>query len=263
MLAAIDIGGTKTRLLLANTPTKIVREAVFPTPADLGVFTHMLTDELKKLIKTDTIKAMGIACKGPIDRKQGTWKEIPILSELQKVFSMPIVFEHDATAGGIAETKLGSGKGHSVVLYITISTGIGTAILVDGRPLPGPYNSEGGYQIIQARPFPGKSWQHLASGEAIAQRYHKIARDIHDPDTWQDISQDLATGIFNLANIVQPHIIVLAGGVATHYDRFGDQLNKNFTELKPLYPLPPIKLARFVETAPAIGALILAQKAVS
>lgn len=262
MLLAIDIGNTKTDILVASTPEKISQPSVFPTPHDKTKFLPALHAHLNSVIKPDQVEAVGVACRGPIDRTKGTWQGLPIEAELKKHFNCPVVFEHDANSGGIAEAQLGSGQSYNVVLYVTISTGIGSAIIINGQPLPTTNNSEGGRQVIQNTPFPGKQLEQLVSGQAIVHRFGKIAAEIDDVKTWQLISQDLAIGIYNLITIVQPDVVVLAGGVCTHYEKFGKFLQADLEKLPNQYPLPPIKLARYVETAPAIGALILAQQAV-
>lgn len=263
MLVAIDIGGTKTGLMLAVSAQRITTQTSFPTPHDPAQFLPTLHTELNRLLPHSTIRAVGVAAKGPIEKTNGSWQGIPVVAELTKRYQCPVVFEHDATAGGIAEARLGAGSDHKLLLYVTISTGIGSAIIMNGQPLPSPYNSEGGHQVIQNHPFPGKRLEQLVSGQAIVHRFGKIAAEIDDVKTWQLIAQDLAIGLYNMISIVQPAGVVLAGGVSTHYDRFEKFLKQSLTELKPQYPLPPIKQARFVETAPAIGALILAGEAVS
>ncbi len=261
MLVAIDIGNTKTDVLVAESPESPGQPSTFPTPHDKSKFLPTLHAHLNKTVNSQ-IGAVGIACRGPIDKAKGTWQDLPVVEELKKRFNCPVVFEHDATAGGIAEVKLGNAQGSKVALYVTISTGIGSAIIVDGQPLPTPFNSEGGRQIIHNNPFPGIQLEQLVSGKAIQHRFGKIAAEINDVRTWQLISQDLAIGIYNLITIIQPEVVVLAGGVATHYDKFEKLLHEDLNHLPNQYPLPPIKLAKFVETAPAMGALILAQQAI-
>lgn len=260
MLVAIDIGNTKTAVLQADSPEKPGHLSTFPTPHDKPKFLPALHNHLNKTVNGE-VGAVGIACRGPINKADGTWQGLPIVAEIKKRFNCPVVFEHDATAGGIAEATLGNAQNSKVVLYVTISTGIGSAVIVDGLPLPTPYNSEGGRQIIHNQPFPGTLLEQLVSGQAIQHRFGKIAADIDDTQTWHLISLDLAIGIYNLITIIQPHVVVLAGGVSTHFDKFEKPLHESLAQLPNQYPLPPIKLAKFVETAPAIGALVLAQKA--
>jgi glucokinase len=262
MLAAIDIGGTKIRLVTAESPLKIIEESVLPTPRDQATALEAMAGRLLRLAAGKKIQAIGIVSPGPLDKAKGLilepnnfpWHNVAIGDYFKKEFNCPVALEHDATAGGIAEARYGAGKGSRVVLFITISTGIGTSIIVDGQPLPTKHNSEGGLVITQ-----GKWFETAASGRAIARHYGKMARDIHSAKAWDEIAQTLAPGIFDLITTVEPDIVVLAGGVGVHYKKFIEPLKRHLAELKPLYPLPPIKQAAFVETAPIIGALTLAK----
>ncbi len=268
MLAAIDIGGTKIRLVVATSPENILAESVFPTPPDQASALATMASELLKLAGQSAIRAIGIASPGPLDRSKGIiltphnipWHNVHINDYFTSEFGCPVVLEHDATAGGVAEARLGAGKGSRVVLYVSIATGIGTSIIVDGQPLPTKYNSEGGLEVIEQGGGTAKHFEELGSGKAILRDYGKIARDIHNKSDWDHIAHILATGIFDMITIVEPDVVVLAGGVSVHFDKFIAPLTKHMAKLKPLYPLPPIIQARFVETAPIVGMLLLSQE---
>lgn len=268
MLAAIDIGGTKIRILLANKKIKIIAESIIATPKDRNTALVKITKGLRELAGNYKIEAIGITCPGPIDKKNGmildprnlTWGNIKICKYLQDKFDCPCILEHDATAGGIAEAKLGSARNKSTVLFITISTGIGTSIIIDGQPLPSPYNSEGGTHIIQTQSFPGQQFQDIAGGRAIERQYSKHPQLISSNKDWDQIAKNLSIGIYNLSVIIQPDIVVLAGGVVVHFNKFIKPLHKYLAKQDALYPLPPIVKAKFVKTAPAIGALLLVEQ---
>ena len=268
MLAAVDIGGTKIRILLATRAIKVLAESIMATPKDRNAALTKITENLRTLADNNKIKAIGVTCPGPINKKTGTilnprnltWGNIKICDYLQSKFDCPCILEHDATAGGIAEVELGSVQGKTTVLFITISTGIGTSIIVDGQPLPSPYNSEGGTHIIQAQPFPGQQFQNLTAGRAIEHQYKKTPQFISSNKSWDQIAKNLSIGIYNLAVTVQPDVVVLAGGVAVHFNKFIKPLRKYLAKQDALYPLPPIVKAKFVKTAPAIGALLLAEQ---
>ncbi len=270
MIIAIDIGGTKVRVGYSHLGNHLDDSIEFATPVSQRVAIKSIIDNIHRLVGTSPIDAIGIASPGSINKARGTivaprnlaWHNLRIVKPLQKFFDCPVVLEHDATAGGIAEARMGAGQGHSVVLYVTISTGIGNSIIVNGSPLPTPHNQEGGWQIISQEQGEDRFGQ-LSSGRAIQLRYGKIAAEIHDSSTWQIITHDLAVGIYNMITIVQPDCVVLAGGVAVHYKRFIKPLKKQLISFDPIYPIPPILQARYVETAPALGVMLLAAEQLS
>lgn len=268
---AIDIGGTKVRIGRVNGHGLIAQFVDFPTPAaevemleKTIAAVHTLTDPAEPI-------AIGIAAPAQIDRKKGTigpcthiptWKKLPIVASLHEEFGCPIVLENDATLGGVCEALIGSGRTHRYVLYVTISTGIGSALILDGKPLPGPYNPQGGQMILVdhvRNPLYG-SFEYLASGKAIVRGYGKIAADIRSKKIWNEITRPLAQGLHNLIVATNPEIVILGGGVSKHHKKFMTPLKQHLAELTyaPKFPLPPIKPAKHIETAPLIGAGLIA-----
>ncbi len=267
MICAVDIGGTKIRLAVATDPNNIVREQTFHTPADQNEALTKIEQGLRELAEGAAISAVGIASPGPIDRAGGVivkprtidWHNFAIRHELTGRLGCPVALDHDATLGGVAEARLGAGRGHRVVVYVTVSTGIGSAIIVEGDPLPTAHNSEGGWQIVPADSGQPIQYQKLASGVAITEHFGRIAAELTDPRDWQVVARHIAGGLFNIITIVQPDIVVLAGGVSVHFDKFIESMMHALEQMPAIYPLPPIKRAEFVETAPLVGALLLAQ----
>ena len=266
MIIAVDIGGTKMRIGYSEIGDHLKDYIDIPTPINQRVVVSTISETIKKLVGSSTeIDAIGIAAPGPINKDRGTiisprtipWRNLRIVQGLKKIYNCPVVLEHDATAGGIAEARIGAGKDHSVVLYITLSTGIGNSIIVDGSPLPSKHNPEGGWQLIGTDPSEDR-FSLQANGKAIEQRFGKKPSEIHDHHTWQIIAQDLALGIYNMITIIQPDCVILGGGVSVNYKRFIKPLKRRLAELSPVYPLPKITKARYTDTAPAIGAILLA-----
>jgi len=123
----VDIGGTKTAVVLCSQPPAIVERVVFPTLPERGPG-HGLTfirQAIHKLIKrhnlqSGQIQAIGISCGGPLDRKRGliqsppnlpTWNDIPIVDALRHEFGVECHLENDANAGAVAEHRYGAGRG--------------------------------------------------------------------------------------------------------------------------------------------------------
>lgn len=272
-LVAIDIGGTKVRVAVLDGRFRVHASETIPSPSRLEQFQPALIELINHLLDNQPPDAIGIAAPGAVDRHTGTigpfsnvtWPKFAIRNWLTHHYHCPVVVEHDATSGGICEAHLGAGQGYRYQLYVTISTGIGTALILDGKPLPGPHNAEGGHMLIRE---PGKhtraaSFEYLASGRAIVREYGKIAADINSAKDWQRIAAQFAVGLHNFIVITDPEIVILGGGVSVHYKKFIKPLTAELKKLStvPGYPLPPIHQAKYVETAPLLGAAFLASGA--
>lgn len=272
MFIGIDIGGSKVRVASSLTGHRIDHSVRFATPTNQRRALPLMEHAIKNLVGQADIDAIGVASPGPIDKKTGkilapinlAWKNLEIIKPLQKRFNCPVVLEHDATCGAIAEARMGSAKHKKVILYVTISTGLGTSLIVDGHPLPGPNHSEGGKILLDPSYLHNHglagTFENIVSGSAIKRRFGKIAAEIDNPHDWTLISHDLAQGLFNLIVSTAPDIVVLAGGVSVHYKKFARPLARELARLKPLYlyKLPKIVPAQYVETAPVLGAILLA-----
>lgn len=267
MLAGIDIGGTKTRIAVANNPSDIIADIVIPTPKNQNEALKIYHENLLKLANNKKILSLGVAGPAIINKESGSiikpshipWSYLPIDSFFKNKLGCLATIGNDATLAGIAESRMGAGTKHKLVLYVTISTGIGTAIILNGEPITQKYNSEGGRQIIYNHPFPGIQYQKIASGGAIKAKYHKAAAEVTNKKDWDEIAKNISTGLYNLITIIQPEVVILGGGVSVHYSHFIDPLRTYLNKFHSLYPIPPIKKAKYVETAPLIGALLQAE----
>jgi len=145
----VDIGGTKTAVVLCSQPTVIVERIAFPTlpgrGPDRGL--TLIRQSIQKLIQTHGlrprhIQAIGISCGGPLDRKRGviqsppnlpTWNDVPIVDVLTDEFKVDCRLENDANAGALAEHRFGAGQGVQNMIFLTMGTGLGAGIIIGGR----------------------------------------------------------------------------------------------------------------------------------
>src|SRR5688572_14483180 len=134
MYLGIDIGGTKT-LLACLTNEGIIKDKIrFETPKDYRLFINSLADEVVKLSTKEFI-ACGVGVPGLLEREKGIgitmgnlpWKNVPIKNDVKKIVGCPVVIDNDANLAGLSEAMLVKDK-YDKVLYVTISTGIGTGI---------------------------------------------------------------------------------------------------------------------------------------
>jgi glucokinase len=146
MLVGIDIGGTKTAVVFCNEPLKIVWREEFPTRPELGPG-HAI-EKIVHLIhraRAETgygIHSIGISCGGPLDRHQGliqrppnlsTWNDVPIKTILENEFAAPCSLENDANAGAVAEYRFGAGRGCRHMVFLTLGTGLGAGLILNGQ----------------------------------------------------------------------------------------------------------------------------------
>lgn len=261
----IDIGGTKTLVAVLNDKGTVTESFRFPTPKNYLSFLKELAVNVANL-STEKFRAVGAAAPGTIDRTKGMaldfgnlpWHDVPLKNDLKKMFNCPAVVENDANLAGLAEARLL--PEYDCVLYVTISTGIGTGIITKGKIDPELADSEGGHILLEYNNKLQK-WESFASGKAIVRRYGKRAGEITSKTIWKEISHNLAIGLYDLIAFVQPDVVVLGGGVSTYFDHFKEPLNDELRRFEtPLTPIPPIKKAQQPEEAVIFGCYLLAKE---
>lgn len=148
-LLGIDIGGTKTQIALGRADGELLREAHLEawTSGDferdletIAACAHRLLDEAGAT--ADEIDAIGVSAPGPLDPVAGVirrapnlagWVEVPIRARLEQRLGRPVRLENDANAAALAEWRFGSGRGSRAFVYLTMSTGVGGGLVLDGR----------------------------------------------------------------------------------------------------------------------------------
>ncbi len=266
MFAAVDIGGTKTLLAVLDKEGGIIEQIKFPTPKIYDEFKTVLEESVAKLSTTD-FHYLGIGVPGVLDRKNGIavscgnlgWKNEPVERDLERIFHCPAVMENDAKMAGLSEA-LNLGKAYGRVLYLTFSTGIGIA-LIDHGQIDINIGDRGGRGMLLEHKGKLQPWEVFASGKAIYEKYGKRASDINDEAIWKAIVRLFAAGMIDLIAVIEPDVIVIGGGVGTHFSKFGplliDYLKKFET---PLMPIPPIVQAKHAEEAVIYGCYELAKQ---
>lgn len=265
MYAAVDIGGTKTLVIVFDESNTAIEQVKFPTPADYDDFLAVLAENVANL-STHDFKAVGAAAPGKVDHKQGrlvaagnlAWRNEPLQRDLEKLFHAPVVLENDAKAAALAEARY-AGSNYETVVYITISTGVGIGICENGILVPALEDAEIGWMNVEhnGRLVP---WEKIASGSAIVAKYGKRASELDDDTAWDSISRNIAKGLIAVIAMVQPDLIVFGGGVGNHLDKFEKPLLKHLKNYEnPMVMIPPIKKSSHPEEAVAYGCLELAK----
>ncbi len=260
MYLAIDVGGTKTLLASFSSAGKLGKTYKFATSHDYERFKNQLELAVKANFTGERFDMACCAIPGRIDRKEGMalgygtlrWPPAPIKHALEKILKMPVLVENDAKLAGLFEANQ-AGDHNQKVLYVTLGTGIGTALIENGRIDEAMADSEGG-QIWLDRGGKRTQFEDLVSGRAIYERFGHRAAEITDQDVWRQIVDDLAEGLFSLIAVTQPQLVIIGGGVGAHFAKFGKLLNENLKKMgTALVPIPPVVGAKKAEEAVIYG----------
>ena len=150
-VAAGDIGGTQMRTALVDRDGNLLARASGPTTPEKGIddgtarFVRLL-EKVMSGVDRASVAAIGVASAGPIDPSTGvyynppnlqTWDGKTMKPGLDRALGLPVLIGHDARVAAIAEMRWGAARGMKNVIYVTVSTGIGGGLIVDGRPVHG------------------------------------------------------------------------------------------------------------------------------
>jgi predicted NBD/HSP70 family sugar kinase len=268
MYLAIDIGGTKT-LLSTFTKDGTLKESIkFKTPVLYDDFRDELAANVAKL-STSTFTVCCVAVPGKVNRDKGIgvvfgnlpWLNVTISSDVQRITNCEVLLENDGNLAGLFEAR--QVTEYRKAIYLTVSTGIGGVVVVDGTIQESTQDAEFGHMLLEHEGSLQR-WEEFASGKAIVKKYGKKASEIDPEDngTWYAIARNIAIGLIDVIATLTPDIVIIGGGVGTHFDKFGDRL---IEELKlyenPLLTLPKVVRATHPEEAVVYGCYELAKDA--
>lgn len=265
MYAAIDIGGTKTLIAVFDSKGLVTEEIKFPTPHNYEEFLTELAANVAKLA-TNNFKAFCVAAPARINREHGVamvfgnlpWVEVPILADVEKIVQAPGVIENDTKLAALSEALLE--KKFKKILYVTISTGIGGGLVTNGAIDPDFQDNEIGHMLLEHR---GRlvRWEDFASGRAIVEHFGKKASEITDPQDWYIIARNIAIGLIDVIASLTPQLIIIGGGVGTHFPKFQTRLDEQLKLYEtPMFSIPPIIQAKRPEEAVVYGCYALVKK---
>lgn len=231
ILGALEAGGTKMVCAIGDETGKIFERISIPTKTPGETMPEMIS-----YFKEKKIEALGIGCFGPIDpdRKSGTygyitltpklaWQNYNIVGSFEKALGIPVGFDTDVNASALGEATFGITKGLDCSMYLTVGTGIGAGIYINGELLHGMMHPEAGHILLRRHPddmytgkcpFHGDCFEGLAAGPAIEERWGKRATELADnPKVWEMEAFYIAQALVNYTMIFSPQRIVLGGGV--------------------------------------------------
>jgi glucokinase len=296
IVIALDVGGTGMKCALVR-PDGIVRHTErHPTPAAQGpdAVTATILDVAAGLAgraRADGLTpiATGVAVPGIVDDVRGiaVWssnvgfRDVPLRDLLAARLELPAALGHDVRAGGLAEARLGAGRGERHVLFVAIGTGIAAAHVVDGQVFAGAHGAAGELGHIAVRPGGPPCGcgargclEAMASAAAIGRRYAELsgragatAADVADRaaagqplamKVWQEALAALADGLLTAQALVDAGTIVLGGGLAEAGDTLFTPLRSALEQRVTFHRLPRLVPAGLGDTAGCLGAALLA-----
>lgn len=306
----IDIGGTKIAAGIVTEDGQIVERIVVPTPqTDNGRATlKVLSVAVSKLRKQcSDVSAIGIGAAGMVDWPSGyirwapnnAYQELPLRELLAQETKLPVVVENDANAAAAGEGCLGSGAGYSDSVTLTVGTGIGGGIILNGQLYRGPtgIGAEVGHLIVD--PKGGVvcgcgatgCLEAMASGIALGRAGRQAARanptgvlatlagspeDVTGEIVYEaarhgdhiarklfnQLGYWLGVGIASLVNILDTQIVIVGGGIGECGELLLDPTRLSFEQFvfgRARRTIPPIVPARLGADAGLIGAALLAR----
>ena len=210
---------------------RILREKRFSTHPDYEHFLQDL-DQQMKAFNTAAAEAICVAVPGLLDRRAGVvkalgnlgWQDKAIRSDIKRIGKSEHVYiENDSKLAGLSEVRALT-EIPKRALYLTISTGIGGALLIDGRLSEQMNDMELGKSPLL---FEGRvvDWEDFASGRAFFEAYGVLGDDTEDPRIWQSYAQDrLGPGVAVACSYLQVDTIIFGGGLGHHANHFTDYL---------------------------------------
>lgn len=285
--AGVELGGTKCVVLLASDPSTIAARELIPTTTP-GETLGRIEHTLRSWKASHGFDALGIASFGPIDldpaspafgRIRATpkpgWTNVDLAKRLGSAIGVPLALDTDVNGAALAEMRWGSGRGLDDFAYITVGTGIGVGLIVDGRPTRGFGHCELGH--IRVARVPGDDWsgscpyhhdcvEGLASGSALETRY-RLSADAIDPDDpiWESVAWTLAQLCHAIVCAAAPRRIAIGGGVAAAQPQLLGKIQLKLVEsLCGFLELPDVDYIRAPELgrdAGPLGAIAVAMTA--
>ena len=261
MYLAVDIGGSKTLLAVFTTGGRLVAKHKIATDSSYGKFLKDFSTILESDLKDYKISDCCCAIPGRVERRQGIgldfgnlkWHNVGIRDDFKDILGRArILIENDGNLGGLSEALLVHEK-YKKVLYLTIGTGIGDALVINGKIDADLSDGEGGKMVLE-HDGQLKTWEDFASGRALMHKYGRLASQIEDPKIWREFAKNLALGVDVLLAAMQPEVVIIGGGVGAHFTKFGAKLGR---ELKArenkMVRIPPIIQAKRPEEAVIYG----------
>ncbi|WP_328585276.1 ROK family protein [Olsenella massiliensis] len=237
-IGAIEAGGTKMVLAVGTEDGDILERTAFPTTDPASSIARMVEWFSGRSIDALGVGAFGPTCVNPSDASFGyvletpkvAWRHVDFRGALAADLNVPVGYDTDVNAACLGEATYGAGKGLDCLVYVTVGTGIGAGVLVDGKLLHGMLHAEAGHIPVTRMegdglpsvcPYHPSCLEGLASGPSIESRWGRPAADLEGrDDVWELEAAYLAQGLATYVLCYAPRRIVLGGGVMSQLQLF-------------------------------------------
>jgi glucokinase len=292
-ILGVDIGGTKImsgvitpKGEIVSDPSKISTRAGESKETTINQIHKAIEKALKSAdIALDDIQGIGLGVPGPLDIKNGvildpfqlpTLHNYPLRQVIQEHYNVHVYMNNDANCFLLGESYFGAGKGKRIVLGFTLGTGLGSAIVIDGKLLLGATETTG---EVWFSPYKDEFIEEYISGRGITRIYKKFTgKEVSPPQiadlgyrgqeaaikTWKEFGEHLGYCIAWCVNILDPGVVILGGSIAKAFNLFSQAMEEFLREH--ICPVPAEKTqvikAELGEYAGFIGAasLVLEKK---
>lgn len=252
-LAGVELGGTKCIATLARGPDEIVDQRTVSTTQPEETMPAIVAI-LHEWWRAGGFGALGIASFGPIelnrdsprhgrilDTNKPGWSGTDVLHLLAEPFDVPVGFDTDVNGAAQAEIRWGCARGLDDFAYVTVGTGIGVGLIVNGRPTRGLGHSEIGHLRVPRTPgdihrsvcgYHEDCVEGLASGTALVARIGggRVSDIVPDDPVWRPIVDALAAMCHALVCTTGPHRIAIGGGVVSGQPHLLGQIEARLIE---------------------------------
>jgi fructokinase len=240
LFGGIEAGGTKFICMVGTGPDRVVDETRFPTGKPQETIEKAI-DFFAPYSRSGELATVGIASFGPVDLNPDSqtygyitttpkpgWAHVDLLGGIQRGLNIPVILDTDVNAAALGEQYWTTeNNALDPLLYMTVGTGIGVGVIINGAPLHGLMHAEAGHFALphdrQRDPFPGVCPFHgdclegLASGLSMNKRWGKAPEALPDNHpAWDLEAEYIALAMVNLIYAYSPQRIVLGGGVSQH-----------------------------------------------
>jgi fructokinase len=240
LFGGIESGGTKFVCMIGTDPDHVFKEERFPTTTPRETI-HKVIEFFRPSASNGELAAVGIASFGPLDLHPSSrtygyitttpkdgWSQVDLYGEIHRSLNVPVAIDTDVNAAAFGEQYwIPENRSLDPFLYVTVGTGIGVGVIINGSPLHGLLHAEAGHFALphdwQRDPFPGVCPYHddclegLASGLSMLKRWKQKPESLPDWHPGWDLESDyIALALVNLIYAYSPQRIILGGGVSQH-----------------------------------------------
>ncbi|MGW4547523.1 ROK family protein [Streptomyces violaceorubidus] len=295
---ALDVGGTGMKAALAGPGGELLHQARRATGRERGpeaVVAGILdfAAELRAYGADrfgEPARAAGVAVPGIVDAERGVavyaanlgWRDVPLRTLLaERLGSVPVALGHDVRTGGLAEGRIGAGRGADRFLFVPLGTGIAGAIGIDGRVEAGAHGFAGEIGHVVVRPGglacpcgQRGCLERYASASAVSQAWARAsgeaeadaadcAKAVESGDAralavWRDAVDALADGLVTALTLLDPRVLIIGGGLAEAGETLFSPLRDAVRRRVTFQRLPEIVPAALGDTAGCLGAGLMA-----